>query len=85
MAAGVASIATDCPHGPREIVHDGIDGLLVLCGDHEALANALVHLMKSRDERMRLGAAGRNSVARFSPDSVLAQWNAVIASVRAER
>ncbi len=81
MAAGVACIATDCPDGPHEIVHDGIDGVLIPPGDRDALARALGQLMNSPGERERLGGNAKQSVARFSTDHVVRQWNEVIESV----
>jgi len=42
MALGTPVVATDCPHGPGEILEGGRWGRLVPVGDHEALAAALL-------------------------------------------
>lgn len=41
LALGVPVVATDCPHGPREILEDGRYGRLVPVGDAVALASAM--------------------------------------------
>lgn len=41
LALGRPAVATDCPHGPREILQDGRYGALVPVGDDEALAIAI--------------------------------------------
>ena len=41
MARGVPAIASDCPHGPREILNDGRFGILVPPDDVAALETAL--------------------------------------------
>lgn len=38
LACGSSIVATDCPHGPREVLMDGEYGRLTPVGDHEALA-----------------------------------------------
>ncbi|WP_258040249.1 glycosyltransferase, partial [Streptomyces sp. SM9] len=42
MRCGVPVVAVDCPHGPREIITDGVDGLLVRSAGPDALAEALL-------------------------------------------
>lgn len=42
LALGASVVATDCPHGPAEILCDGKYGALVPVGDHEAMAQALL-------------------------------------------
>jgi glycosyltransferase involved in cell wall biosynthesis len=42
MALGVPVVSTDCPSGPREILHDGTLGPLVAVADHTALAEAIL-------------------------------------------
>jgi glycosyltransferase involved in cell wall biosynthesis len=42
LALGVPVIATDCPHGPAEILCNGKLGALVPVGDHEAMSQALL-------------------------------------------
>lgn len=41
MALGVPVVATDCAHGPREILRNGRYGTLVPVGDPDALSSAL--------------------------------------------
>ncbi|MDL5365240.1 glycosyltransferase [Xanthomonas sp. NCPPB 2654] len=48
MACGTQVVSTDCPDGPREILEDGRLGQLVRCGDHDALAEALIRVIDGR-------------------------------------
>ncbi|MEZ5409756.1 MAG: glycosyltransferase family 4 protein [Acidimicrobiales bacterium] len=57
-ASGLPIIATDI-RGCRQVVDDGITGLLVPRRDPGALAAALAKLAGNRDLRLGLGAAGR--------------------------
>ena len=40
MACGVPAVAFDCKCGPKDIIKDGENGLLVRNGDIQALADA---------------------------------------------
>jgi glycosyltransferase involved in cell wall biosynthesis len=64
MAAGLPVIAPAWP-GIADTVVDGETGLLVAVGSAEALADKLVHLVRNSDDRLRLGAAGRQRYERF--------------------
>ncbi len=65
MACGRAVVAPDAG-GIREFVRHGENGLLYRMGDADALAQALLALLRNEDLRMRLGQAGRNTaVTRF--------------------
>lgn len=46
LALGARVVATDCPHGPREILDDGRLGLLVPPGDESAMAAALASALE---------------------------------------
>ncbi|MFH9756610.1 glycosyltransferase family 4 protein [Streptomyces griseus] len=67
MRAGLPVVATDCPHGPAEIIEDGVDGRLVPVGDPDATAAALLQLIEDDELRHRMGAAALASSARFDP------------------
>lgn len=81
MACGVPCVAFDCAPGVREIVTDGLDGVVVPPRNVAALADGLDRLMSDSDLRRSLGAAARESVRKFAPDAVLAQWEDVFALV----
>ncbi len=84
MAAGLAVVASD-GGGPREIITDGVDGLLTPLGNVEELAAALRRLAGDAPMRDRLGAAGQLSAARFHPDVLGPRVEAVLRRVLRRR
>jgi glycosyltransferase involved in cell wall biosynthesis len=82
MAIGLACVSFDCPSGPRELIDDGIDGLLVAPDDVGALANSLRRVLLDPALRESLGEASRRSVReRYSIQHILARWDALFGSV----
>ncbi len=78
MASGMPAVAFDCETGPREIVRNGIDGVLVKpCEDVEALAAQLYELMTHRAEREALARRAVDVRDRFSVVRVMALWRHV--------
>jgi glycosyltransferase involved in cell wall biosynthesis len=72
--------------GIRDIVEDGVSGLLVPPGDAAALAAALERLARAPDLAARLGEAGcRRLRERFSWDEITGRWEALYAAVAGRR
>ncbi|MDF8362140.1 glycosyltransferase family 4 protein [Achromobacter anxifer] len=84
MASGLAAVSFDCDTGPREIVRDGVDGVLVRPnGDVQALSLALDAVMSNDAERQRMAQAATDVRDRFSAARVLQQWQELFDGVRA--
>ncbi len=71
MACGAAVVSTDCPAGPAEIVHDGVDGFLVPVDDRPAMVATLARLLEDGALRSRIGREARRSARRFSVEATL--------------
>jgi glycosyltransferase involved in cell wall biosynthesis len=74
MGVGLPPVSFACPHGPPEIITDGVDGLLVPAEDVDALASAICSLIENPTRRAALGAAARRSAQRYSPAVVDDRW-----------
>jgi glycosyltransferase involved in cell wall biosynthesis len=87
MAAGVAVIAGVRPDNFTgiDLGHDSGDGtscVIVPPDDADAIADALIELLRDDDRRVEIGAAGRRLVERnFTMDVVLAQHLRVLQSM----
>lgn len=74
MCMGMPSISTDCPSGgPRELIKDGENGLLVPVGDVEALAAAMERMADPVFARQMADAAYRTREELTSTD-VFVSW-----------
>jgi glycosyltransferase involved in cell wall biosynthesis len=81
MRCGLPVVATDCPHGPGEIIRDGEDGLLVPTGDVSAISGALLRLIDDEALRVRMGKAALDASARFDPAHVAARYEYLMTSL----
>lgn len=73
MASGRLLLASDIPSA-RELVQDGVNGLLFRMGDVEHLAARTVEAAASPALRDRLGRAARSTVQEMSVDRVVPRY-----------
>lgn len=81
MASGLPVVSFDCDVGPRNIIRNGVDGILVPVADGESLIAALDLLMGSEEERRRCGGRAAEAKDRFGETTILAQWDDALRSV----
>lgn len=82
MSLGLACISTDCPcGGPRDLIKDGYNGLLVPVADKEAMTTALISLMENDNLAENLGKAATNIQKKFAPDVANLAWKQYIDSI----
>ena len=78
MVCGMPLVAANCSPGVVEIVQDGVNGLLAEPNDVDSLAAAMENLMSDGNRRASLGEQARLTSQRFSPDSVMTQWENLV-------
>lgn len=82
MALGMPIVSTDCPcGGPRTIMTDGEDGLLVPVADPEAMANGICKLLEDREYAENLGKNARKISEKVNSKAVIKQWHDYIEKV----
>lgn len=85
MACGLPVVSTDFGGAARDIVEDGVNGVIVPPGDRAALAAALVTLMTDEAKRRSLGQRAPEVLTRFSHVRVLELWEEAIRRARTAR
>ncbi|AFZ00159.1 glycosyltransferase family 4 protein [Calothrix sp. PCC 6303] len=78
MACGLPVISTDCPSGPREIIRDGIDGILVENENISSLSTAIARLISDPQERQRLSKNASEGIERFELKKIVQSWEKLV-------
>lgn len=81
--SGLPVVSSDCDFGPREIVVEGENGLLVPVDDAPALADAVIGLMQNSALRAHMAGQAAINRDRLAPSRILADWDQVIARAAA--
>lgn len=82
MAMGLPCISTDCPcGGPRELIKDGENGLLVPVGDAEGIAAAIKRILSNDSFASRLRANAKQIAIKLNPDVICREWYSFIEQV----
>lgn len=74
MSAGLPCVSFACPCGPRDIIRDGEDGILVEPNDVQALADRICFLIEHEDVRCQYGVAAKKNVERFKEENIMSLW-----------
>ncbi len=75
MSCGVPPVSFACPCGPKDIIKDGEDGLLVENGNIEQLAEKICYLIDNKHIRKTMGNNAYENVKRFKMENISKQWD----------
>lgn len=81
MACGLPVVTFDFKCGPRDIIKDEENGLIVPDGDIQALADAMMRLMANESLRQTMSVEARKVTETYSEEVVMRQWVSLFETV----
>lgn len=74
MASGLACVSFDCNAGPRDLIKNNVNGMLVPVRDIGALSSAVQKLIDDEGFRMKLGAEARKVSSTLDGGVIAKRW-----------
>lgn len=75
MAMGMPVIATDCPcGGPRALIEDGVNGILVPVKDVDAMAGAMQRMLSNPAEAEQMGQRAADIKKSANAETIFVEW-----------
>ena len=74
MACGLPVVSFDFKCGPKDIIDDNVNGILVHNGDIQGLADAMMKLMGDDNLRKQMSEEAKKVVDTYSEETVMKQW-----------
>lgn len=82
MSLGMPCVSTDCsPGGARLLLGNSEYGIIVPCGDADAISRAVIKLIENKDLSADYGNKAKNSLDRFSVEKIMRNWDEYIAKI----
>ena len=81
MTCGIPPVSFTCPCGPRDIITDGEDGVLVENGNTDQLAEKLNFLIENENIRKQMGEKAVMNVRRFNLENIMQKWDELFNSI----
>ena len=74
IAFGLAVVSFDCPCGPKDIITNRIDGVLVESGNTIQLANEICTLIENDDLRKEMGFNAQKNAEKYRIENICQLW-----------
>lgn len=82
MALGLPCISTDCPcGGPRYLIQDGVNGLLVPVGDTDEMAEAMRKVLSDSNLAENIGKEAMKIAEELFPEKIYGKWEKFVSSI----
>ena len=81
MGCGVPPVSFACPCGPRDIIKNGINGLLAENGNTEDLAEKIGNLIKDEEKRQEMGQQAYADAQKYKMENISEQWEELFQSI----
>lgn len=81
MAYGIPCVCYDCPYGPRSIIENGKNGILVKEGEKEIMADKICLLIEKESLRKEIGKNAHKDIQKFSQEKIMIQWETLFKSL----
>ena len=77
MSCGLPVVSFDCPCGPKDIIQDHVDGLLVEKGNVEKLAESIIWMIQHPEQRKAMADKAIENVQRFRIERIADKWKSL--------
>ena len=81
MAMGCACVSFDIVTGPREIIIDGLDGIIVEDQNVDELSRALSTVIRNEKLRFTMGKRAAIDSSRFRSENIVSKWETMLLNV----
>jgi len=81
LACGLPIISYNCPFGPKNIITNGEDGILVAHNNIELFAAELSKLIENKELRKKMEINALTNVKRFDEKKIMQQWVQLFKSI----
>jgi glycosyltransferase involved in cell wall biosynthesis len=77
QSSGLPCVAFDCETGPRHIIENNKNGLLIEKENVQQMAGAIIELWNNKTQQEDMSRSAINSVQRFYAESIFEHWKSV--------
>ena len=84
MACGVPMVTFDCENGPRNIITNNQDGILVKPFDVDEYADSLLRLIQDDQLRFQMGTRAYESSQRYLIEDIAQKWKDLFDEITAK-
>ncbi|NVK19891.1 MAG: glycosyltransferase, partial [Methylocystaceae bacterium] len=85
MGHGTVPVVTDFRHGPRDVIRDGIDGVILPEADEALWQETVLRLLADPERRAEMSARALEVRTRFGEPMVMQAWAELLAQVAPEK
>lgn len=74
MHFGLPAVSTDCPTGPSELIHNGMNGFLIPINGIKELTTSLNHIITNPQEYDKMSLEAKKAVSKYNYKEIAKDW-----------